>query len=100
MGWRLAIMKYNTGISASIRRYRNWYGLTQSDVSRVLGVNLAAVSKWETGRTRPDIDQLATLAQLFDVTEQELLHPSEIKWSPSQKTLLEAAGVMQGVKQM
>jgi len=93
-------MKYNTGIGVSLRRYRNWYGLKQSDVGRVLGVNLAAVSKWETGRARPDIDQLATLAQLFDVTEQELLHPSEIKWSPSQRALLEEAGVMQGVNQM
>ena len=87
-------MKSNTGLDKSIRRYRSWLGLTQSDVSRVMGVTLATISKWETGRSRPDVDKLAMLAQLFGVTEQELLHPLETTWSPSQRALLDAAGVM------
>ena len=77
-----------------IAQERKEHGLTQKNLSEMIGVSNATISKWETGRSRPDVDKLATLAQLFGVTEQELLHPLETKWSPSQRALLDAAGVM------
>lgn len=48
-----------------LRKQRN---LTQQQVSEILGVSIAAISKWETGSASPDIALLPRIASLFDVS--------------------------------
>lgn len=56
---------------ASLRRER---GLTQRDLAGKLYVSDKAVSKWETGRSFPDISLLTPLAEELGVTVTELLN--------------------------
>ena len=43
-------------------------GYTQEKLAEMLGVTTAAVSKWETGNSYPDITLLPQLAEIFDVS--------------------------------
>lgn len=54
---------------------------TQGDVASKLGVSQSAVYNWERGIRKPKIEQLLLLAQLFNVTVEDLLGDSEIKSS-------------------
>ena len=49
-------------------------GLTQEQLANALGISYQAVSKWENGRCLPDVYYLKILADLFHVTEKELLN--------------------------
>jgi DNA-binding XRE family transcriptional regulator len=51
-----------------IAEYRRRAGLTQRDVGERLGVSCQAVSKWEQGRSCPDVMLLPDIAHLFGVT--------------------------------
>ena len=52
---------------------REQKGLTQADVAEALGVTAAAVSKWETGASKPRVEVLFALAKLLDVRPEELI---------------------------
>lgn len=47
--------------------------LTQLEVAEMMGVTDKAVSKWERDLSFPDINTLPKLAELFDVTVDELM---------------------------
>ena len=46
---------------------------SQAEVSRMLGVTQQAVGKWETGRSTPDPQTVARLAEILDTTADALL---------------------------
>lgn len=48
-------------------------GLTQQQAAEKLGVSFQSVSKWECGVAMPGVDMLLPLAELLDVTVNELL---------------------------
>lgn len=48
-------------------------GLTQTEMARALCVTNKAVSKWETGKTKPSTNTLRKLAVLLGVSVEELL---------------------------
>lgn len=52
-------------------------GLSQENLADVLGVTRQAVQKWESGVSRPDMDNLTALAQYFGVTLDWLITGSE-----------------------
>lgn len=52
---------------------RRRMGITQDELASYLGVSKAAVSKWETGATYPDITLLPQLAAFFNIRIDELL---------------------------
>lgn len=43
-------------------------GLSQEELAEVVGVTRQAVQKWESGASRPDMDNLTALARYFGVT--------------------------------
>ena len=47
--------------------------LSQSELGLMLGVTNKAVSRWETGRGYPDTALLLQLAEILDITVDELL---------------------------
>lgn len=53
-----------------LRRKKGW---SQETLADYLNVSRQAVSKWEAGRTLPDIPRLVSLADLFGVSLDELL---------------------------
>lgn len=56
-----------------LREYRERVGLRQVDVAKKMDVDQAAVSKWESGETRPSRKYHKKLAKLYGVTVDELL---------------------------
>lgn len=60
-------------IGKVIRTYRKKKGLTQEEMANRLGVTAPAVNKWENGVSQPDIQLLAPIARLLDVSLEELL---------------------------
>lgn len=58
-------------------------GLSQAAVAERMGVTDAAVSMWETGKTRPRASLLVKLAGLYCCTVDELLADNPNQESPS-----------------
>ena len=46
--------------------------MTQEDIAEKLGVSRQSVAKWESGETVPDLDKCRMLADIFDVTLDDL----------------------------
>ena len=65
-------MKKQT-FGAMIATLRKEKKLTQVEVAEMMGVTDKAVSKWERDLSFPDINTLPKLAELFDVTVDELM---------------------------
>ena len=66
-------MQFNARLGERIRARRERLGLRQADLAAALGLSAAAVSKWERGKTAPDIGSLLPLAGLLGVTVDHLL---------------------------
>lgn len=69
---------------AALRRDR---GLKQDDLAQQLGVTPQAVSKWENDQTCPDITLLPQLAQILEVSVDELLSGKAPQEEPPVKVL-------------
>ena len=47
--------------------------LKQKDVANIFGVTQGTVSFWENGVSKPSFDKIPLLAELYGVTEQEIV---------------------------
>jgi len=61
-------------IGETIFRLRKKKKITQEELGNFMGVSTAAVSKWESGNSYPDITLLPSIAAFFDVSIDELLN--------------------------
>ena len=59
-----------------IKELRKRQGLSQLELSRLLGISEQAVSKWELGYSQPSANHLIALAQIFGVSMEEFLTAS------------------------
>lgn len=48
-------------------------GMTQTELAEKLDVSRQAISRWELGTAKPDVDNLVALSELYDVTVDQLL---------------------------
>ena len=62
-------------IADNISSLRTSFGMTQLELAQKLHYSDKAVSKWERGESVPEISTLKSLAELFSVTVDYLLHP-------------------------
>ena len=67
----------NLRIGSVIQKLRKIKGLTQEQLAESIGVSKAAVSKWESGSTYPDITLLSPIARLLGTTVDGLLEFEE-----------------------
>ena len=63
-------------IGDNLRQLRMEKGMTQNQAAEELGVTRQAVSSYEAGRTRPDIDTLMRLAEVYGVCLEDVLYGS------------------------
>lgn len=56
-----------------IRSHRITKGLTQKELGDKVFVSKQAVSKWETGRTLPDIETVRKLCDILEINRDEIL---------------------------
>ena len=73
------VIMNNQKIGQYIASKRKEKGLTQKELAEALSVTNKAVSKWETGTSMPDISLLKDLAQILDITVDELLEGEDQK---------------------
>lgn len=57
----------------AIRRYRKLLGLTQEELADKLGMTQAAISRFETGDRKPDVDDLTAIAKFFGCKVDDLI---------------------------
>lgn len=60
-------------IGEVIRKYRKEKNMTQEEMAYRLGVTTPAVNKWENGNSYPDIQMLAPIARLLNISLDTLL---------------------------
>lgn len=60
-------------LAEKILSLRTSRGMSQDDLAEKLEVSRQSVSKWETGQSIPDLDKIIKLAELFDVSVDELV---------------------------
>lgn len=65
--------KLKSQLGANIAAYRKRASLTQLGLAEKLNYSDKAVSKWERGESMPDVLTLTQLAELFDITVNDLL---------------------------
>ena len=56
-----------------IKKYRKEAGMTQEEMANRLGVTTPAVNKWENSNSKLDIELLAPIARLLDISLDTLL---------------------------
>lgn len=60
-------------VGRNISELRKKHNMTQMELADRMGISFQAVSNWERGNSMPDISKLPELAELFEVTIDELL---------------------------
>lgn len=66
-------------IGKFIAQCRKEKGLTQMQLAEKLNITNRAVSKWETGKSLPDLSIMPQVCEIFDITVNELLSGERIK---------------------
>ena len=56
-----------------LKQYRLKEGLSQEQLAEKIGVSRQAITKWETKRGLPDVENMIILAELFKLTLDELV---------------------------
>ena len=74
----------NESMGAIIARKRKELGMTQEQLAGALGISYQAVSKWENELSSPDISTLPLLADLFEMSLDELFGRAPMQ--PEEKT--------------
>lgn len=74
-----------------IRYYRNLLGMEQKELAAMIGVTANAVSNWESGRARPDINILPNVCEALRITLYQLfaLDDPSIKYTASEELFME-----------
>ena len=72
-----------------IKLYRENKKMTQNDIANILNVSPATVSKYESGSLEPNIESLKRLAELFEISIDELLNDEEDKFDISKIKVLD-----------
>ena len=74
-------------ICTIIRNHRIAQGLTQEELGAKVFVSKQAVSKWETGKTLPDIEMVRKLCEILEISKDEILGGSIEETQKSRKWL-------------
>lgn len=74
-------------IGSIIRKHRMERGLTQEELGAKVFVSKQAVSKWETGKTLPDIEMVRQLCEILKINHDEILGSSMDETKKSRKWL-------------
>ena len=61
-------------ISQNLTTLRHFHKYSQEEVAEKIGVTRQAVAKWEGGETVPDILNCDALAELYNVSVDDLIH--------------------------
>ena len=75
-----------------LKQYRVKEGLSQEQLAEKIGVSRQAITKWETKRGLPDVENMIILAELFKLTLDELVL-AEVKKQEEKPEIFESETV-------
>lgn len=90
-------------LGTTISELRKQHGMTQLELAEKMGVTDKAVSKWERDLSCPDINSLPKLAEILDVSIEELMQNKKQADVPVSKvseitdTVLKAIAIAMGI---
>ena len=58
----------------NIKKFRESKKLTQEEMAEKLNVTRQAISNWETEKTQPDIETLQKIAQILEISVEEIVY--------------------------
>ena len=61
-------------IDKNIKHFREQKNITQDELAERLCVTRQAVSNWERGKTEPDIETLQKIADILEISIEELIY--------------------------
>ena len=69
-------------IGLYLTELRKYYKITQDELADKLGITRQAISKWENGKTIPDVEILLSLSELYGISINDILKAdlSQIKY--------------------
>lgn len=68
--------------SEKLKEIRKNEGISQEQLAEKIGVSRQAITKWETGKGLPDVENMIIIAEIFKTTLDELLMDSFTKKAP------------------
>ncbi|MDE5804105.1 MAG: helix-turn-helix domain-containing protein [Lachnospiraceae bacterium] len=68
--------------SEKLKEIRKKEGISQEQLAEKIGVSRQAITKWETGKGLPDVENMVIIAEIFKTTIDELLMNSITKETP------------------
>lgn len=67
----------NMDISERLQELRKKEGYSQEQVAEMLGLSRQAISKWESGQGKPEIDNVIKLTEIYHVSADYILLGTE-----------------------
>ena len=64
-------------LANNLKYYREKAGFTQEQVANELRVTRQSISRWENGKSYPDLDNLALISELYQVSIDHLIKENE-----------------------
>ena len=64
-------------LGEKIKKYRENKNMTQNEVADILGVKSATISKYESNTLEPNIESIKKIAEIFEISIDELLKDEE-----------------------
>lgn len=65
--------QYNRIVADNLIKYRKHFGFTQASLAEKLNYSDKAVAKWESGESLPEVYVLSQIAEIYDITVNDLL---------------------------
>ncbi|MCT4662936.1 MAG: helix-turn-helix domain-containing protein [Tissierellales bacterium] len=83
-----------------LRLLRTELGLTQKELADKLNIRNTAISKYELGEREPDIETLAFLSNLFDVSVDYLIGKSDERNHDKPSMTIKRYNLVEGVEEL
>ncbi|MCT4237659.1 helix-turn-helix transcriptional regulator [Elizabethkingia anophelis] len=89
-------MKLNT----KLRKLRNSRKLSQVELAEALQISQTAYNKWESGSTKPSLDNILKLSRFYNIYIEELINESPLRTSDiSEKEIRITEGAISAIIQ-
>ena len=81
------------GFNNKLKELRKEKNISQEQLAKELNISRQAISKWESGKAYPDIDNLILLRKIFGVSLDELIMEEEekVEENNSKQELIESS---------
>lgn len=69
------------GIGDKIRQQRRLLNIKQEELSKLVGVSLKTIQRWENGERSPRLNEIEKLAEVLKVSSSDLMEQEELSAS-------------------